>query len=98
MYPARWIASSAWARFSTPSQLLSSFESAVDTIIRLMAVFLFKTVALPLLFLYVLMRFFNRVWQADFRLATAAQPGPESRAAAKGITLPTPVDGRMKRF
>lgn len=49
-----------------PSQLLNSFESAVDTIIRLMAVFLFKTVALPLLFLYLLTRFFNRVWNTDF--------------------------------
>lgn len=65
-----------------PSQLLTSFEGAIDSIIRLMAVFLFKTVALPLLFLYVLMRFFNRVWQTDFSMPLRPSRQPGDRASS----------------
>lgn len=47
--------------------LKEKMESAVDTILQIMAVFILRTLILPLLFLYALSKAFKAIWGIDAR-------------------------------
>jgi len=60
-----------------PTSLYNSLENSVDTILRLMAVFLLKTIGIPLLFLFACTRFFNKIWSTNLSLKIPKRQDPE---------------------
>tara|TARA_R110001592_G_C13133722_1_gene746786 strand:+ start:179 stop:532 length:354 start_codon:yes stop_codon:yes gene_type:complete len=51
----------------TYKELMTILNSAVGTVITVMTLFVLKTMILPLLFLYLFVQFFKKIWGLDLR-------------------------------
>lgn len=72
---------SAISDFVSIERVQQASEQAVTAMLNLMALFVFKTILLPIGFLYVLLKLLNRLWGLDtrawLRSPPPSKPGPD---------------------
>lgn len=66
---------SGWSRSAasladveTYKSIKAKLEAVIDTLIRLMAFFILKSILLPVLFIYLLIRGFRLIWQSEMKM------------------------------